>query len=149
MSVVSFRESVALGAVESIYLEIGRPFINAGTISVFSAAALAGQVGVRVISQGQSIFPIATSGGDPQVWLENHAPVLMVINKEVNGPPYTLQLFFDNSANAGAVIVSGFFEVYNSPYPQTRIKFPPGTDKEEGNPWNDILSQWQGQPKEE
>lgn len=126
MSIISIRESVALSARETILVEISRPFINAMTLSVFSSAVLTGQVGVRISANGQTILPVPANGANNDIWLENHAPVLLVVNKEVNGPPYQLEIIIDNTLNASAVFLTGILEVYNTPYPQTRIKLPDG-----------------------
>lgn len=130
MSIISFRESVAASSVETISVEIGRPFINALTLTLFSSAVLTDQLGVRLSSYGLTVIPVSANGASNEIWIENHAPLLLVLNKEIVGPPYRIDLVLNNSGNAAIVTVSGFFEVYNTPYPQTRIKFPEG---HEGN----------------
>lgn len=129
MSIISFRESVAGSATEIILVEVGRPFLRTAHLSLFTAGALGDQVGLMILAQGQSILPMPTRGSDRMIWLENHFPVSLEVNKEINGPPYLLEITMQNP-NAGAVILSGIFEVYSTPYPQTRIHVPPGRSRE-------------------
>ena len=127
MSNVAFREVVLANTTQVSYLELARPFIGAVTLSVFANAVMTDLVQVRVTGNGYSVLPIPTAGGSDFVCLDNHVPLAIEVNKTVVGPPYTLETTIKND-NAFPVSVTGVFELYNSPYPQTRVHIPYGSD---------------------
>lgn len=133
MSVIVFQDSIAGAAIEAGYLELGRPFIHAVTLQAFSAAALAALLEVRISSRGLTIAPTSQRGSSASIYLDNHYPVRLELKKEMTGPPYEVEIQAINN-NAGAVILVATFEVYNTPYPQTRIYVEPvGTEEQPFN----------------
>lgn len=121
MSIVAFKESVAAGATEVIYVELGRPFMNALTLSAFSSAVMTDLVGVRIACNGESVFPKQNKGASSSVWLENHTPMMFVTNLKIPGPPYELEITFQNLDAANAVTVSGILETYSEAAPRVRL----------------------------
>lgn len=148
MSVISFNDSIAGASTETLYLELARPFLGRVTLGAFSAADLTNLLEVRISSNGYTLLPTPSGGGQSGVYVDNHIPVTIEVKKSMSGPPYNLEITVVN-ANAGAVIVYGMFEVYNTPYPQTRVHVPYGT--EGANPFEKIIAQIyeQYQPKKE
>lgn len=128
MSAISLYEPVAGGTTETRLIEIGRPFIHAVTFSLFSAAALTVPIQVEITSQGNSVAPLPSGNAENTIYITTlAAPLRVELKKDVNGPPYVLELRIING-NAGIVSLGAVFEVYNTPYPQTRLYISPGRE---------------------
>lgn len=137
MSVISFRTSVLAGATNTIQLELGRSFIHAITLSTLSAVALTAEQQVRVFSKGSTVAPMLARGGENFIYVSSDNPIRLELKRELNGPPYELEIQVTNPT-AGTVVTSGLIEVYNSPYPQTRLYITPG--KEGENPFSALYA---------
>lgn len=136
MSVITFRADVAATTTVIRRVEVGRSFLHAGTFYVLSAVALTQEIQLRVFSQGNTIAPMMAVGADNFIYLIAQ-PLRIEFKRDVNGPPYELELNIYNPT-AGAVSVSGSLEVYNTPYPQTRLYIVPG--KEGDNPFSALYA---------